>query len=161
MELKIKSWYVWLWEYTYAEDLPNNLCPFFWKLILAMLLFIPNIIFRIPTSIGNLIFKDKKIERGDARTGIGIFLYGVIFAILFVLHCEYNLLKATLGFYSYNQFAANVGLFMIIVALCILIGYYWKKNITTNKIKNIASNNILVNFTKAWYNNHCPRINWK
>lgn len=160
MELKTKSWYVWLWEYTYAEDLPNNLCPFFWKLIVAMLLFVPNIIFRIPVTIGNVFFKSK-VERGDARTGIGIFLYGLILTALLILFCEYNLIRASLNFYSYDQRAANIGLGMLVAGICLLIGYYWQEHNTTDKVKHVASNNILVNFTKAWYNNHCPRINWK
>ena len=51
MELKLNSWYVWLWNYTYNKQLPSNLCPFFWKLILAIILFIPNFILRLPLVI--------------------------------------------------------------------------------------------------------------
>ena len=59
MNLKLNSWYVWLWDYTYSEKVPNNLCPLFWKLVVAILLFIPNVIFRIPTVIVKLIISKK------------------------------------------------------------------------------------------------------
>ena len=83
MNLKLNSWYVWLWNYTYAKDVPNNLCPLFWKLVVAILLFIPNVILRIPVTIVNLISKNP-VERGDGRTGIGFFIYGIIASIIII-----------------------------------------------------------------------------
>ena len=91
MELKLNTWYVWLWNYTYGESLPNNLCPFFWKLVAAMLLFIPNLILRIPVVIINLFHsKHNRMGKNDARTGIGSVIYVIVVIAIFIIMCLYN-----------------------------------------------------------------------
>ena len=43
--------------------------------------------------------------------------------------------------------------------------FYIKRNMDKKNadrtIKKTVSNNIIVNYSKSWYNNHCPKINWK
>ena len=168
MELKLNSWYVWLWNYTYSEEVPNNLCPLFWKLVVAILLFIPNLIFRIPVNIYNMFAKKNYDKIDTARTGLGIAGYILIIAIVFVIWCLYNFILYSFNFYSYNYNAVVYGGVIIFVALFLIIRYYWLKYKTANKIidvgktiKEKTSNNIVINYTKSWYNNNCPKINWK
>jgi len=160
MNLKLNSWYVWLWNYTYSESVPNNLCPLFWKLVVAVLLFIPNVIFRIPTVIANLFYNEhNKIT--DARTGLGIAAYVFIAGIYLVIFTLYNYLLWLFGAYSYDWGAATCGGFVIIVAIFFTIRYFWLKKDVGYVIKETATDNIIVNYASSWYNKHCPKINWK
>lgn len=160
MELKLNTWYVWLWNYTYAERLPDNLCHFFWKLVIAILLFIPNFILRIPATIINLLSKDKW-GRGDARTAMGIIGYVIIIACSSILASIYNWLLWLFNAYSYNSIAAFTGGIFLLAGIAGIITYYWLEYKTGNKIVYSLKNNIIVNYTNAWYYKHCPKINWK
>jgi hypothetical protein len=160
MNLKLNSWYVWLWNYTYSENVPNNLCPLFWKLVVAILLFIPNVIFRIPTVIINLFYsKYNKIT--EIRTGLGIFGYILIAVIIFVLFALYNYLLWLFGNYSYDSEAATCGGALLCAGLFFLIIYLWFKKDIGYVIEKTATDNIIVNYASSWYNKHCPKINWK
>lgn len=162
MNLKTNTWYVKLWDYTYAEGLPDNLCPFFWKLVTAMLLFIPNVILRIPVVFMNTFMYSKynQIEKGDPRTAIGIIIYAMIIVIIFYIFCLYNYILWLFQAYSYNSSAATYGGFLLFLTIGIIIARIWDKKDVTDKLKEKTSNNIIVNYIKAWYNNHCPRIKW-
>lgn len=168
MELKLNSWHVWLWNYTYSENVPNNLCPLFWKLVIAILLFIPNVIFRIPTNIYNACQKHDWNLIEEGRTGMGILGYVFTGAIGFTIWLKYNYILWLFNAYSYDSLAATFGGMFIYIAIFLIIRYFWLEHNTGNKIENVAdtikekaSNNIVINYTKAWYNNHCPKINWK
>ena len=158
MNLKTNSWYVWLWKYTYSTSLPSNLCPFFWKLILAIVLFIPNVILRIPTTVTNIINKDCVEEK---RTLYGILVYICISAVMIICYAVYNWALWLFNAYSYDGHAAfGGGLFLITGFAGVIVYYYEEKKITLS-IKESIKNNILINITKAWYNKRCPKINWK
>ena len=160
MELKLNSWYVRLWNYTYPETVPNNLCPLFWKLVIAILLFPINIILRIPVNIMNLFVRNK-VDRGDARSGIGFGIYAIIIASAFILTCLYNYILWAINAYSYDGEFASIGGLFLLVGAFFIIRHYWLTYNTGYKIEHTVSNNIVVNYTKSWYENHCPKINWK
>lgn len=160
MELKLNTWYVWLWNYTYSERLPDNLCPFFWKLVIAILLFIPNVILRLPITIINLFSKDK-IDDDKVRTGMGIIVYIIIIASSFIIACIYSWLLWLFNAYSYDSTTATFGGLFLLAGLTLLIAHYWKEYNTGNKVVYSLKNNIVVNYTNAWYYKHCPKINWK
>lgn len=45
LEYNIKSWHSRLYMSTYGKEeyeLPNNICAYFWKLVLAIILFVPS-----------------------------------------------------------------------------------------------------------------------
>ncbi len=168
MELKLNSWYVWLWDYTYSETVPNNLCPLFWKLAVAILLFIPNVIFRIPTNIFNACQKHDWNLIDVARTGFGIIFYIATFGACWILYFEYNYILWLFDAYSYDSLYATFGGIFLCIGIFLIIRYFWLEYNTGYKIENVAdtikekaSNNIIINYTKAWYNNHCPKITWK
>jgi hypothetical protein len=160
MKLKLNSWYVWLWNYTYSQDLPNNLCPMFWQLIGAILFFIPNVIFRIPINIINM-FSEDTVERGDDRTKVGMVIYGLLGLTVAVCIALFNWLLWLFGAYSYDSALATIGGMLLILALFFTIRYFWLENKVGKTIVNKTSNNMIVNYTKAWYNNYCPKINWE
>src|ERR1700721_1251272 len=57
MELSSTSWHSKLYMFTYNSSLPISLCPYFWKLVLAIVLFIPLTVFYIPLIIGRLLIE--------------------------------------------------------------------------------------------------------
>jgi hypothetical protein len=160
MNLKLNSWYVWLWEYTYAEDLPNNLCPLFWKLVVAIFLFIPNVILRIPTLIFNM-FTLFPTKRGNGRTGIGLFIYVLTAGTILLSIALYHYWLWLAGSYSYDSTLATIGGFILCVGTFFILREVWIQKNASKTIQKTVSNNIIVNYSKSWYNNHCPKINWK
>jgi hypothetical protein len=152
MELKLNSWYVWLWNYTYGTRLPDNLCPFFWKLVLAIILFIPNVILRLPVNILRIF--DKDIE---AESGMGAFVWLVFISITLITYMLLHWILWLFDAYSYNSGAASAGGFIIIVTILFSIYYYILESNSFIK----SDDNILITYTKSVYNKHCPKINWK
>jgi hypothetical protein len=160
MELKTKSWYVWLYNYTYNSKLPENLCPFFWKLVTAIILFIPNLILRLPVSIVNMITKDG-FHKGDGRTGIGIIIYTIVTIIIFYIIGIYHYILWALNFDNYNSTLATLGGIISIIICILIIREIWIKKNVKYTLEDKISNNIIVNYCKSWYKNYCPKINWK
>jgi len=163
MNLNLNSWYVKLWNFTYSTThLPNNLCPFFWKLVAAILLFIPNLVLRIPVYVTNLFYKHKidRIRQGDGRTGMGVGLYLILAVIILVIISFWHLGLYLFTLQSYDIGLVGFSLFCIAVGI-ILFTMHWLKNRNSKrKIHSFFTNNILITFTKAKYNKYCPSINW-
>ena len=152
MELKLNSWYVWLWNYTYDTRLPDNLCPFFWKLVLAIILFIPNVILRLPLNILKIFNKNIEVE-----SGIGAFVWLVFISVTLITYAIFHWILWLVNSYNYDSGAASAGGFIIIATVLCSIYYYLFES---DKSINL-NNNILITYTKSVYNKHCPRINWK
>jgi hypothetical protein len=152
MELKLNSWYVWLWNYTYDTRLPDNLCPFFWKLVLAIILFIPNVILRLPVNILRIFDKDVEVN-----SAIGAFVWLVFISVTLITYTISHWILWLVDAYSYDSAAANVGGFVVIATILFSIYYYLFES---NKSINL-DNNILITYIKSVYNKHCPKINWK
>ena len=66
MHLKKNSWYYWLYTKTYGGNPPTNLCPFFWKLLFAIIafpiMFSFFFVLEIGKSIFNLFIKEKEAK---------------------------------------------------------------------------------------------------
>ena len=160
MELKLNSWHVWLYNYTFNSKLPDSLCPYFWKLVLALLLFPINVVLRLPVYISFLFIDTYKDEYSE-RTGSGIFLWFLIVFCIFAPIAIYHNILWWFNAYSYNNDLAICGGFLLIIIAVIIIAVLNENNDIAYNIKYKAKNNILVNYSKAWYNNYCPKINWK
>jgi hypothetical protein len=155
MELKLNSWYVWLWNYTYNEKLPSNLCPFFWKLVLAIILFIPNFILRLPLVIGNIF--NKKIEKESSA--LGGFIWFLLYSFTLMTYTLFHFFMYLFDADSYDSSAALCG-GIVLVSLGIIIIYYYLYN-KSYYLENTLKNNIIISYTKSVYGKYCPRINWK
>jgi hypothetical protein len=155
MELKLNSWYVWLWNYTYDEKLPSNLCPFFWKLVLAIILFIPNFILRLPLVIGSIF--NKKIEKESSALGVIIWL--ILSAFTITTYSLFHFFMYLFDAYSYDSGAASCG-GIVLVSLGVGIIYNYLHN-KSYYLENSLKNNIIISYSKSVYGKYCPRINWK
>lgn len=154
------------WFYGTSE-LPTNLCPYFWKLVMAYVFVIPLFIISFPYIIIN---KNSCNESLGDRIGLG-FVCWIIFSASIV--CLIAALSPIMLFWytpvkgSFLKslieigFAAWAGGLIIGVSLFI---YYLGKKIKERKRRNLPKeekrSNIIVEMVKATYYKYCPKIDW-
>jgi hypothetical protein len=176
MELNLNSLTAKLYRWFYNQyEMPNSLCPYFWKMIIMYVFIIPYSIISLPQIIFELITK----ERSEApRIAIGGILYILLFfglTILFTL--------VTLPIWGYFPPNSVGNSFQIIGTICfvgglsvlithLIINYRLNRNrrfIVDKKTGQYIKNpkykgekpNLVKEFIKAKYNKYCPKINWK
>jgi len=160
MEISTTNVFTLLYKWFYnTKKLPNNLCPYFWALLFAVLFSIPFILYSIPGVILLLFSKNKKYVDNDRQKHNIIAILLLIFLASFI--CA--ILLWSMGSEGVNSLVAILGVtgsfiiaFILILGSVILIVEY-------NKNKVITTNNgtIIGNFIKAKYNKYCPIITWK
>ena len=173
---------LYLWFYGITEEyLPTNLCPYFWKLVIMLILIVPYSIYCLPVIIFELIIKIWKKENYNFGTGERV---GTSFFIYFlVLLLSSLIIGVTLLWTSYSRITnpilhhlSTLGVFLWFIIL-VVGSYYLIKGIYEyirerngdNVIKYDEDGyriytepkvNILKEFVKAKYRKYCPRIEW-
>ena len=159
-----------------TNDLPNNLCPYFWKLVLAWLVLIPYSLVCLPSIIMEVYEKDYKYN--DVSTGKRIGIGALCYILLFFIFC----MLSFIGWFfvlptkdSFYAFAGSIGIFVWIGAIVIGIiegcrefnewNYRRKIKYDENgrRIWNEPKEEktyLVVEFAKAKYNKYCPKIDW-
>ena len=168
------------WFYMTGE-MPQSLCPYFWKLVFMWILLIPVVIISIPSAI----VKPKPTE-WSVRIGIGFFGWcGLLIVTLMMSSLTYfiwgwaadqTLLRA------WQESGMILWTISGVVALSIgivhLIKYIGEKRRDANRefiwsstelnwIKNPDFNpkkikeSIIIEFIKATYHKYCPKIDWE
>lgn len=159
MKANTKSIHAKLYTFTYTADLPNNLCPYFWKLVFAALVFVPNFSIQLPALIWNVF--DKTFTDLNEKRGVGFVMYIVIIILSVIGYTNYHLIKALFNFYSYDSQAANNGVvidvILTIATIWALIAYLINKH----RKYSTPKDSVLKKFVKAKYNNYCPKIDWE
>lgn len=178
MNFKKTSAHARLYKYIWSGKLPDNLCPYFWKVLAALLLFIPVVIARLPLYIKYVFvyiyFKfSKDVEERNlsynevirfneraGETSTGLIIYLGLICLVLLLFIEINWIKCILNAYSYNSVAATSGGIINVGVLLSLMGAY-----LNNKINNLEyaekSPNLFTEFIKAKVRKYCPKITWK
>jgi len=168
---KLYKWFYGVSEY---QGLPNNLCPYFWKVVLMYLTIIPYVLFSIPVVVYDLF--DKNYDNGDRNTGerlgvscgvyIGLFVVmALITAIVgFFIHIEPK------SFWEFCQITGCLVWFGLIVFGVIEGVKYLREYSTTNEsyydktqdkwVTKKTKVNMTTEFIKAKYNKYCPKIDW-
>lgn len=171
MEIKLNSITSIIYRWFYATKImPKSLCPYFWKVVLMYIFLLPYALLSLPTSIYYKI-KDKNFY-GDSeffleKPFIGILLYTTILISLILL---FSLSIFWIDFEQKSFFRCFqvVGILLwigIILAVIIttITKYYEDKryrdwyNDEEKKVKKY----MLIEYIKAFYNKHCPKIDWK
>lgn len=159
MDLKKESITTKLYRWFYAtNDLPDNLCPYFWKLVLMYVVLIPYSIISIPAICVEIYDyrKDWMSYQDMAPTLVkplaSILFYGVLMLLGTMLYPLFGD-EAELLQIAYVLWA------IVFIVLCI-IGYNWYEY-KQPKPKKEKSPSIVVEFVKAKYNKYCPKIDWK
>jgi hypothetical protein len=168
---KLYKWFYGVSEY---QGLPNNLCPYFWKLVLMYLTIIPYTLISIPVVVYDMF--DKQYENGERKTGerLGISA-GVYIGLLLIT----SLITAIVGFFvkieskSWWEFCQLLGCMLWVAAIIIGIIQgvkYLREYTTTDKsyysetekkwVYKKTTVNLTTEFIQAKYNKYCPKIDW-
>jgi len=156
------------WFYI-TDNMPTNLCPYFWKLAIMWLFIIPYSIFALPY----LWMRVSGTYRENIRDRIlgGLIVYGIIY-LVFLFGFGFTVFFTRFpkdSFLDANQF---MGVLVVMITLFVLTtgGLNWfcskffkKKNVYDEEgnLINESKPNIIIEFIKAKYNNYCPKIDWK
>lgn len=166
MKASIKSIHAKLYHFTYWHELPSNLCPYFWKLVWATIIFIPNLIIQIPSLVVMIFNKNHGMyDCSERREVSGVIYFGLLILFIYVF-ASIHWFKAMFDFYSYDQVLANVGWifnFIIAIGVCVWIikeKKPFRKNIKIG-IREEKKPSIIIEFIKAKYNKYCPKIDWE
>jgi hypothetical protein len=166
------------WFYL-TEDMPKNLCPYFWKLVFMYILLIPATILYLPL----FVIRNEATEIGE-RIAISIVSWiAVGLALLMIFPITYFFY----GWFPPNTtFGAWQTIGMAIWVVLIVCSTTWgileigkkrrekKRKIHCEFIWNEDGHyipnpnyvpyeykpNIIIEFIKASYNKYCPRIEW-
>ena len=152
------------WFYGTSE-LPTNLCPYFWKLVMAYVFAIPLFIISLPYVI---IDKDSCNESLGSRIGLGFVCWFILFLLITAL-TPIMLFWYTPVKDSFLEILIYCGFLTWVVGL--LIGIIWFIHYLGEKIKerkwesrNLPKkekrSNIIVEMVKATYYKYCPKIDW-
>ena len=148
------------WFYRTSE-LPTNLCPYFWKLVMAYVFAIPLFIISLPYVI---IDKSSSIESLNSRIWGGFVCWVILFLLITAL-TPIMLFWHTPVKDSLLETLIEIGVFTWITGL--IIGIMWFIHHLGEKIKERRNlpkkekrSNIIVEMVKATYYKYCPKIDW-
>lgn len=161
------------YRWFYATDqMPQNLCPYFWKLVLMWILIVPYVILSLPYLIA---YKKDKGNSVAEKPGSGLMIWvalGMVAAMLF----SFSLFWTVFPKDSFLQQMQILGVVLWLVAVVLVAyqGILWiKEKYKESKIKydengrriwrpvEEKSPSIIKEFIKAKYNKYCPKIDWK
>ena len=159
-----------------TNDLPNNLCPYFWKLVLSWLVLIPYSLFCLPVILHELF--DKTYQVTHNSTGKRIGFSSLVYALLFFIGC----MLSSIGWFfiqpekdSFYGFMGTLGfcLWVCAIVIGVIEGFKaYKEWDYSRKIKydeygrriwnqpKEEKTYLVVEFAKAKYNKYCPKIDW-
>jgi hypothetical protein len=159
-----------------TKELPNNLCPYFWKLVLAWLVLIPYSLVCLPVIIMEIYDKDYKYN--DNSTGKRIGMSALTYFILFIIICMitfFGLFFIEPEKDSLYGFMGTLGAFVWLLSIVIGIveGVKAIKRWNYNRKIKYDENGyriwnqpkeektyLAVEFVKAKYHKYCPKIEW-
>jgi hypothetical protein len=156
--------YRWFYD---KEQMPDNLCPYFWKLVLMWLMILPYMVVTLPVQIRTK-FRQKPIDETIAYT-IGVYILLAMLVIYSIL--PIHLFFGVDGWFIDGALPGSAGLWTVTIALGIfgLIEFLRKKYKKSKRMYDsygrkiyypIKKPNIIVEFIKAKYNKYCPKITW-
>lgn len=154
--LSKKSWHFWLYKQffpvsSYSMRKMDNLCPYFWKVVLCILILPVSFVLALPALIFMLFFIDS-----ENREPLGD-VVGKGFAVWVVLGL---LISMVAMFFSNNKAIEAFGLVGWVFGGVLLLGAIISA--VYDKLKNRVSSKptLLGEFLKAKKNKYCPKIQW-
>lgn len=182
MKLNIDSVSARLYRWFYATfEMPQSLCPYFWKLAIMWTFIVPYSALSLPVIISDRITSEPYRKAGE-RFFFGLFLWVLLFlAFLILFPITYffwgwfpkdSLLKAWQLCGILLEFIAVVVSFVFGIIYLISLARERKRQSQRQMIWDAEGNyipnpnyrpkkpNIIIEFTKATYNRYCPKIDW-
>jgi hypothetical protein len=146
--------YRWFYEKN-QHQMPTNLCPYFWELVIMWIFILPFALISLPANIFYFFSKDSKYEAKENNWLFGIVLWLALYLIQTVI-IAIGALFFTYQKDSYLYVTMIFGMFVTSAVIMFCLVYLLEK-INKNKEKQP---NIVKEFVKAKYNKLCPRITW-
>jgi hypothetical protein len=174
MKLNVNSVSARLYRWFYVTNkMPQNLCPYFWKLVIMWILIVPYTILSLPYIV---VYKGKDNSDSFGEKPVtGFFIYCILGLVLSML---FSISIFFVGFYPKDTFLLNfqtLGSLLWMIAIlfggyCLIIWLvekykdskikYDENGVRIFRPKNEKDPNILIEWIKASYNKYCPRIEW-
>lgn len=169
-----------LYRWFYLIDtMPENLCPYFWKLVVMWIFIIPYFILTLPTVILEKRGRADLDNAHGARILIGVALYiGLAFIVI-------QIFSLSIFWVQFKEESPARAFQMTgITAWCIILGIvvlrliklaYLRINaklhlrrlydkdgnyLSDNVVIKPKSDNIIIGFIKSKYHKYCPKIDW-
>lgn len=159
-----------------TKELPNNLCPYFWKLVLAWLVLVPYSLVCLPVILTEIYDKEYRYTDNSTgkRIGLSTIIYGMIFFILCMISF-FGLFFIKPEKDSLYGFMGTMGGFLWVISIVIGIIEGTKALEKWNQTRKIKYDEngyriwnqpkeektyLVVEFVKAKYNKYCPKIDW-
>ena len=163
MTLKYNSFNAKLYRYFYdANSMPDSICPYFWKLLMAWVFVIPVSLFSFPAVIAEIITKQSY---GLGRLFMSVVLYMALYCIvsmvftvlIFTNHYDSESIIVKMG--SAGILIWVVAIVITVIAILELI----QKKSQVEHLRNSdkVSDSVIIGFVKSKYNKYCARITWK
>lgn len=179
MELSYNSTSSKLYRWFYDKhDMPETLCPYFWKLVFAWTITIILSPLLLPKWIVDKLSKNDEHAPVPVYAFLGFLIYGAIFIIasLFVFFSAY-----WITYYEkdilYGMYVGGLVAFVIGLGASIAFGIKYLIDKRKEKLKEFIWDefgdyvknpdyiepkpNLLAEFIKAKYHKYCPKIDWK
>jgi hypothetical protein len=133
--------------------MPDSICPYFWKLLMAWVFVIPVSLFSFPAVIAEIITKQSY---GLGRLFMSVVLYMALYCIvsmvftvlIFINHYDSESIIVKMG---------SAGILIWVVAIVITVIETVKYFRNSDKVND----SVIVGFVKSKYNKYCARITWK
>jgi hypothetical protein len=166
MKLNQNSLSAKLYRWFYKTDtMPTNLCPYFWRLVTAVILSPLLAIHTLPYEIIN--YKRQRWDTYGDMLGISAAYWFFIAAVICMI--------STLGLFFYTPDKDSLLMGMMALGFCvwaclIVVGSAWVIHKTVKYLRNDnhskksnaeKTDNIIVEMVKAKYYKYCPKIDWK
>jgi hypothetical protein len=162
MKLNQNSLSAKLYRWFYKTDtMPTNLCPYFWKLVTAVILSPLLAIHTLPYEIIN--YKRRRRYTYSDMLGTSLAYWCFIAAIICMI--------SPLGLFFYIPDEDSLLMGMMFFGFCvwaslIVVGIGWGiyeivKYLKSKKSDDEKTDNIIVEMVKAKYHKYCPKIDWK
>jgi len=163
LNFNTKSWHGLLWSSTWGTNLPNNICGYFWSLVLAILI-CP---FAIFGHILNMIPK-RTLDVSDGENNCKAFWWVFTIPILVIMslpwweHVKNPTLFKMLLFGALDFIIFVLFLFIItgIGYLFEQLKYKYSDYLIVNTPKKIKKSNPLIEGFKAFKGKYCSQIKW-
>jgi hypothetical protein len=154
--------YRWFYE---TNIMPNNLCPYFWKLAIAYTFALPLLILTLPY----IVLHAEKYSSAP-RIGYSILFYLITFTVISMISVFglYFVTPEENTFYIW-MVAFGIMAWILVFVFCGLLlinklvtkwrSYRYYKKYNSDKPKT-AKVNLIVEMVKAKYRKYCPKIDW-
>jgi hypothetical protein len=164
------------------SQMPESLCPYFWKLVFAW----PITIILAPLAFPIWIMERKSQDRMEVPMFVKALFSVALLAVLYLIFCIGVFISSYwITYYQktiwYKWWIAGVTSSFIASVLIIFFGIYYSVGLYKERQRKLRyqaewdengnwipvedrqplKSNIIVEFIRAKYNRYCPKIDWK